>query len=153
MTHWDASSHNFPCDEDNKLFCSHVLRKSAAILRKQWPVGGNIVSMEQMLVRVQGNVQWKCFLSKEGHWIGICDPLGITLQADTWGDLMEDISLTLDAVLRDLLVSDELPKFLQEHGFVLAGKMPNPKDDVRFDMPFVPAMVNAANGLQREFHQ
>jgi hypothetical protein len=109
--------------------------------------------MQQLIIRVQGNVSWKCFLSKEGVWIAICDPLRLTLQADTFGDLMEDIAMTLNAIFRDLLISNELDKFLRDQGWELAGQMPNSMDDVRFDMPFIPAVVAAANGLKREFHQ
>lgn len=108
---------------------------------------------QQLLVRVQGNVHWKCFLSQEGNWIGICDPLNLTVQADTFGELMEDIATALALVFKDLLISNELDKFLQERGFQLAGQMPNSTDNVRFDVPFVPAVVAAANGLKRKLHQ
>jgi hypothetical protein len=109
--------------------------------------------MQKLIIRVQGNVPWKCFLSKEGVWIAICDPLKLTLQAETFGDLMEDIAMSLNAIFKDLLISNELDKFLQEHGWGLAGQMPNSMDDVRFDMPFIPAVVAAANGLTRELYQ
>lgn len=110
------------------------------------------MSMQKLIIRVQGNAPWTCFLSKEGVWIAICDPLKLTLQADTFGDLMEDIAMSLNAIFKDLLISDELGKFLQEHGWELAGQMPNSMDDVRFDMPFIPAVVAAANGLTRELY-
>jgi hypothetical protein len=43
------------------------------------------------------------------------DPLKLTVQADTWAELMEDIGHTLDAMLRDLFRSNELDKFLRDH--------------------------------------
>jgi hypothetical protein len=54
---------------------------------------------------------------------------------------MEDIGLTLDAVMRDLLKSNELPQFLHDRGWQLVGPMPSPPEDVRFDVPFFPAMM------------
>ena len=109
---------------------------------------------QQIIVRVEGNVQWKCFRarSSEGNWIGICDPLKLTVQAKTWSDLMEDIGSTLDAILRDLLGSNELDQFLRDKGWLVAQALPARPDNVRFDVPFIPAMVEP-NGFQRELHQ
>jgi len=104
------------------------------------------------LIRVQANIQWNITAAQHGAWIGICEPLKLTVQADTWADLMEDIGLTLNAVMHDLLKSDELPKFLRDKGWQLVGPMPSSPEDVRFDVPFFPAMMGA-NGSQRELHQ
>jgi len=105
------------------------------------------------LVRVDGNIQWRCFRAKGGHWIGICDPLKLTVQADTWADLMEDIGHTLDAMLKDLLGSNELDKFLRDHGWKVIGPVPaRPTKEVRFDVPFIPAMMGA-HGPQGNVHQ
>jgi len=105
------------------------------------------------LVRVDGKIQWQCLRAKGGHWIGICDPLKLTVQADTWADLMEDIGHTLDAMLKDLLGSNELDAFLRDHGWKVIGSIPvRPTKDVRFDVPFIPAMMGA-HGSQRNVHQ
>lgn len=95
------------------------------------------------VIRVQANLQWKCFSGKGGHWIGICDPLKLTVQGDTWTELMEDIGHTLDAMLKDLWRSNELDKFLRSHGWQLAVEAPLPSKGIRFDVPFIPAMVKA----------
>ena len=76
----------------------------------------------------------------------------MTVQADTWASLMEDIGLTLNAVLRDLVSTNELPKFLRDQGWHLIGPMPNRPEDVHFDVPFFPAMMGT-NGPQRDVHQ
>jgi hypothetical protein len=104
------------------------------------------------LVRIDGRVAWNCFQGKGGNWIAVCDPLKLTVQSDTWGDLMEDIALTLDSMLKDLLASDELDRFLREHGWNLVGPMPTRLENVRFDIPFFPAMMGA-HGPQRNVHQ
>ena len=104
-----------------------------------------------MIIRVQANVQWQ-ISPVENAWIGVCEPLHLTVEADTWGQLMESISETLDAVLADLMKSNELPKFLKSHGWSLMTPLPERPEDVRFDVPFIPALMGA-NGPQRIVHQ
>jgi predicted RNase H-like HicB family nuclease len=102
-------------------------------------------------VQVQGNVQWQ--VRPAGNsWIGVCEPLQLTVQGDTYGDLMATISETLDAVLTDLMKSNELPRFLQSHGWALATPLPEKTKNVKFDVPFIPAMMGA-NGPAGIVHQ
>lgn len=100
------------------------------------------------IVRVAANVQWKCRQGNGGNWVGICDALKLTVQAETWADLMEDIGHTLDALLKDLLSADELNRFLRDRGWVVLGAIPKHLEEVRFDVPFIPALM--ANGPERE---
>jgi hypothetical protein len=104
------------------------------------------------VVRIDGSVEWKILKGKGGNWVGICDPLKLTIQSETWADLMEDIALTLDALLKELLSSNELPKFMREHGWSVIGTMPHRPRNVRFDLPFFPAMMGSY-GSQRSLYQ
>jgi hypothetical protein len=102
-------------------------------------------------VDVRGKLQWACRRTESGNWIGVCDPLGLTVQSETWGELMEDIALTLDAILRDLLASNELDRFLRDHGWHVTERrdlLTARPEEVRFDVPFLPAFV-AADGSAR----
>ncbi len=108
--------------------------------------------MRVVRVQVKANLQWTVHRGKSGVWIGICDPLKLTVQSETWAELMEDIGLTLNDVLRDLLVSNELPQFLRDRGWQLMESLPTRQDEVRFDVPFFPVMAGA-NGPQRELYQ
>ena len=101
------------------------------------------------LVRVNANVQWKIKQAK-GGWIGICDPLKLTVQSESWANLMEDIALSLDALLKDLVETNELNKFLRDQGWQLMGALPAKMENARFDVPFLPAMIR--NGTSRELH-
>jgi hypothetical protein len=104
------------------------------------------------LVRVNANVPWQTKQAKSGNWVAVCEPLKLTVQSETYADLMEDIGLTLDALLRDLVETDELNQFLREHGWQLMGAVPATKlKNARFDVPFHPAMIG--NGTARELHQ
>ena len=114
----------------------------------------NVVMPAQLIqtIRVDGQISWNCLRARGGSFVAICDPLRLTIQSDTWSELMEDISLTLDAMMKDLLTSNELDKFLTEHGWTLLGPIPTHPENARFDMPFLTAMAEA-NGPQRHVHQ
>jgi len=96
-----------------------------------------------VVVRVDGRVKWKILKAKGNNWVAICDPLKLTLQADTWANLMEDIAFALDAMLKELLSSNELDRFMRDHRWKLIGQIPRHQADVRFDLPFIPAMISS----------
>lgn len=72
-----------------------------------------------VIIRVDGKMPCNFLQTKNGNWVAICDPLKLTIQSDTWANLMEDIAFTLDAIFRDLLSSNELNKFLKDKGWKL----------------------------------
>ena len=55
------------------------------------------------VVHIEAEIPWRIRRADGDHWVGICDPLSLTVESETWAELMEDIALTLDAVLKDLL--------------------------------------------------
>src|SRR5947208_2864079 len=92
------------------------------------------------LVRIHGKLRWRCFPT-ESYWVGVCDPLKLTVQGDTWADLMQSIAETLNAMLAELLKSQDLDAFLRTQGWTASGPIPTHPEDVRFDVPFIPAIV------------
>lgn len=88
------------------------------------------------VVHINANLLWRFCRSREGSYIGVCDPLKITLQADTFAELTEEINISLDALLRDVLGDGELEKFLRDQGWSVIGPFPHRPDDVKFDVPF-----------------
>jgi len=88
------------------------------------------------VMKIQGQSEWKCLRTKTGEWVAVCDPLALTIQADTWAELMEDIAQTLNMMLIDLLKENAFDKFMRDRGWTLVGKVPHPSSDVRFDVPF-----------------
>ena len=92
------------------------------------------------VVHIEAEVPWRIGRADGERWVGICDPLKLTVESETWAELMEDIALTLDGMLHDLLSNNELDRFLRDRGWTAHG----PTDDaeaVRFDVPFIPALV------------
>jgi predicted RNase H-like HicB family nuclease len=104
------------------------------------------------MVQINADLRWNVVRGKGGAWVGICEPLKLTVQAQTWAELMEDIGHTLDAILKDLLVSNELSQFLQDHGWKLVGAIPARPEGVRFDVPFFPEMMGT-DGPPRAVYQ
>jgi hypothetical protein len=107
------------------------------------------------IVRIDASLLWKAARTQNGNWVAACDPLKLTLQSETWADLMEDIALSLDAILKEMLKTNELPRFLREHGWTAVGTIPSRPQAIRsvhFDVPFIPAVVSG-NDFQRELCQ
>ena len=104
-----------------------------------------------MIVRVEANVPWQVAHLKDG-WLAVCEPLKLTVHGGTYAELMESIGETLDAVLSELMKSKELPEFLKTHGWALVSPLPAEPEGVRFDVPFLPAMMGA-NGPPRIVRQ
>ena len=94
------------------------------------------------LVRIDTNatVEWAVLQGNDGRWVAICDPLGLTVEGETWAELMEDIGHSLDAMLKDLLSTNELDQFMHDHGWSTLAAIPNRAADVRFDVPFIPVL-------------
>lgn len=108
------------------------------------------------VVRIQGNLLWECFIGTGGNWVGICEPLNLTVQGgETFGELMEEIASTLDVILQDLFETGGFDQFLREHGWQVIGPLPTQPDvPVRFDVPFSASQVPAPiYGTQEHVYQ
>ncbi len=95
------------------------------------------------VVHIEAEIPWRIGRADEEHWIGICDPLGLTVESETWAELMEDIALTLEAMLKDLLSSNDLDRFLLDRGWTARGGPLDDAEAVRFDVPFIPALMQS----------
>jgi hypothetical protein len=111
-------------------------------------------SSSVVLVHIEGNVPWQWRKGAGGNYVAICDPLKITLQACSYQELMEDIAVSLDALLKDLIESNEFDQFMRDQGWRLLAPIPARPKDVKFDVPFsiVPLAMAGADGPQRVFH-
>ena len=107
-----------------------------------------------VLVRIEGNVPWSWRRGVGGNYVAVCEPLRITLQARSYSELMEDISNSLDALLKELMESRDFDRFMQDHGWSMTASIPARPQDMRFDVPFSIVPVTAGtNGSQRSLHQ
>ena len=103
-----------------------------------------------MTIRVECEIEWMITQSESGPWVGFCDALKLTAQADTWRGLMQDIAWAMESVFEDLLETGNLQKFLEERGW--EATIPDRRDSqkVKFDIPFLPQMIGD-EGQQKAF--
>lgn len=96
-----------------------------------------------IVVKIEANVSWNFFRAKGGNWVAICEPLALTVQSDTWANLVEDIAETLNAMMKDLMQSSELNRFFQDRGWRPINQIPAQSEDIWFDIPI--SMNQASN--------
>ncbi len=93
--------------------------------------------MPKITVHIEANLIWKWCRTTHGKYVGICDAIAQTVQADKFGDLLETMNEVLDSTFRELLSTGDLNKFLHEHGWNIRGRPVSKRDvNIRFDVPF-----------------
>ena len=99
------------------------------------------------IINIQCNLVWKFGRTKHGNYVGICDAIGQTVQANRFSELVQTINEALDSTFKELLSSGDLEKFLRDRGWKSA-HLPTPQQsrNVRFDIPFE---LNELKGVQR----
>ncbi len=99
------------------------------------------------VLTLNANVTWLFYKDRQsGNWIGVCEALNLTALGETTQDLNQAIFEAMDALFRDLLIEDELERYLYRRNWQLNGKFPvDPTaDDVRFDIP-IELIANGAH--------
>ena len=109
----------------------------------------------QTVITVESTIQWRFAQDPaSGRWIAICDPLRLTIEADSSSELRENIEDALQLFMRSLLRSGDFERFLQEHGWRkhMVGLLTDPTTgDVRFDVP-IELIAQRANDSARHVH-
>lgn len=97
-------------------------------------------SMAQIVqVQAQANVQWRAHCTHSRVWIGVCDPMNLSVQASSLDELHSVINETMNLLFLDLLVDNELDRFLKDHGWKVARipqKVAGSEEDIKFDVPW-----------------
>lgn len=91
-----------------------------------------------LTIQIQAQMVWKAKPLTTGGWIGVCDPLGVTIEASDQAELRSMIEETHHTLFLDLLQDGELEQFLHERGWQAHVPIPTgvPQGGVRFDVPF-----------------
>lgn len=104
------------------------------------------------LIKINAQIPWKYRETRSGNWIAECDPLGLVIQSARFSELTEDISDALALLFHDLLESDELDGFLNDHGWTREREaLPAKSSDAQFEVPFELLMA-ARDDLARSVH-
>lgn len=89
------------------------------------------------LVRVEANISFRAYRNQDGVWVAVSDPLGLTVEAESWGELFHSINDTMNLMLRDLLSRGQLRSFLRARGWtIVQPRSLKPTSRVRFEVPF-----------------
>ncbi len=106
------------------------------------------------VVQVQAQVKWEFYQDQPSkRWIAVCNPLGITIEADTHTELRENIEDALRLFMRSTFEDGELERFLREHGWKALNIPANARaNDIKFDVQIELIARKAANGPARALH-
>lgn len=73
---------------------------------------------KQVLVQVRAQLQWAVYQEREAHrWIAACDPLNITVSADSEDAVKAAAEDAINLLFTDLFESGELEDFLSQKGW------------------------------------
>jgi len=89
------------------------------------------------VINIEANIVWGYFQDHaSGNWIGVSEPLKLTVEADTLPALHESMTEAMDCLFNELLSSGDLDRFLGEHGWTAINALPARREhDVCFDVP------------------
>lgn len=102
-------------------------------------------------IRLNANLMWTAERGAEtNRWIGVCDPLGLSMEADSIDELHSLIPEAIHLLMVDLVEDNELDGFLQDRGWTAR------RDDVgsefEVDVPWMLAVAGDADGQSRRAH-
>ena len=98
--------------------------------------------MNKEVVRIKGHLHCKVWQSESSVWIGVCDAPRMTMQADTWAEMMDAIHEGLEMAFQDLVDTGDFDQFLADQGWIVDGPF-SIGTETEFDLPFVPELVEA----------
>jgi hypothetical protein len=95
-----------------------------------------VCAMTITTVHIQGSLVWKWGRTKSGTYIAVCEPIGQTVEAKKFGDLLETMQEALESTFRELFSSGDLDSFLRERNWKTETPVAKKLSNVRFEMPF-----------------
>lgn len=102
------------------------------------------------IIRVDTNLHWRAERGvQSGHWIGFCDALGITTEADSLDELHTLIPEAIHILMIDLVEDGELDGFLADRGWDSSQESIDGDFEVRVPWYLV---ANGTNGQPRQAH-
>jgi hypothetical protein len=98
-------------------------------------------------IHIDANLEWQLERTRRGRILAICEPLGLTLEADSQEEALSLINEGLHYFFLDHLAEGTLQKFLMSKGWKVTTPLPpnyDPGDAVTFDVPFSLRQLHAA---------
>lgn len=98
-------------------------------------------------IQIDAELMWQLQRTRRGRFLATCEPLALTLEADTEEEAKSLIEEGLHFFFLDHLTEGTLQEFLKRKGWAFRGPLPTeitPDDAVTFDVPFELRNANAA---------
>lgn len=110
---------------------------------------------------LNGATTWSTERTDSGFWVSESKNLGIVLQSNSGGEVMEDIGCALELLINDLQETGELDAFAKKQGWSIVpvedhenippvapayGWMPAPDQENQISIPLIPFLPERASG-------
>lgn len=97
-------------------------------------------------IEIQINLQWRAVPGvKKGVWVGVCDALDLSIEADSLDELHSIIPESMHTLLVDLVQDNEFEAYLRERGWVSSAQPAGRNlEDMEFRVPWqliVPGII------------
>jgi hypothetical protein len=110
------------------------------------------MAMAAQTVTVQAKVEWRARRSStSARWIGECEPLNLSMEADSLDELHSLIPEAIHLLMVDLFEDNELDRYLRERGWHAVGMPAGPDGDVEFDVPWYLVAEGARDSQRRGY--
>lgn len=103
--------------------------------------------MSTVQIQIDANLEWRLERTRRGRLLAICEPLSLTLEADSEEEAMSLIKEGLHYFFLDHLIEGTLQRFLMLKGWRASAPLPEaytPGDAVTFQVPFSLQSMHAA---------
>ena len=107
----------------------------------------------QVLKVVAKNIAWRIVADRTGDYVAVCDSLGLTVTAETKGELHANIDEALQLLMDDVIADGELEQFLTDQGWSIKGSSDVPIEGAKFDIPWELLNEFGQSGSAGSVHQ
>ena len=107
---------------------------------------------EMAVVPINVKLEWRAMRSaSSSRWIGICDALNLSMEAESLDELHSLIPETIHLLMTDLFEENELDQYLRTKGWHAVNIPTGPVGDIEFDVPWY-LVAEGARDFQRSTH-
>jgi hypothetical protein len=97
-------------------------------------------------VQINGQLLWIVERGNSGHWIAVCDPMNLSLEATSLDELYSVINEGIQLLMLDLIRDNEFDQFLRERGWDAQGVPKGPVEDgINIQIPW-DMLIKAPHG-------
>jgi Domain of unknown function (DUF1902) len=102
-------------------------------------------------IQLEAKVQWNAIQGAgKGIWIGVCDALNLSVEADSLDELHNLIPESIQLLMMDLVMDNEFDQYLLDRGWQAKGvARPDELEETEFRVPWHLLVPEGRNGTER----